>query len=78
MAFLMLMSVGFGFIFGTQVIKDRPIVKKEVTEIKCDKTAFEIDAKAAKDACYSTNLAEFHYEDNGKGDKVIPTFKCKD
>lgn len=66
-----------GFFLGTMIVWGRPVVKKEVTEVKCDKTQLELDVQSARFLC-NGNVADFHYDDNGKGEKVSPIIKCED
>ena len=71
-------SLVVGFFLGTLIVWGRPVIKKEVTETKCDKSALEMDAEAAKNACYGTRLISLSYEDNGKGERLTPVIKCKE
>lgn len=66
------------FFLGTMVVWGRPVVKKEVTETKCDKTQYQQDVEGAKDLCYNSRVVAFTYEDDGKGNKTIPVVKCKE
>lgn len=66
------------FFGGTMVVQGRPIVQKNVTETKCDKTQLERDATGARDVCYNSRVIDFHYEDDGKGNKTVPVVKCKE
>ena len=67
-----------GFFFGHMVVQGRPIIKEEVTEIRCDKSKTQMDAEAAKASCGSYHIAEFEYVDNGKGENITPKWKCTD
>lgn len=75
--FIVMMIIAF--FAGTCVVWGRPVVQKNVTETKCDKSQLQLDGEAAKDICYGgRGVASFTYEDNGKGDKTTPVVKCKE
>lgn len=73
--FLVMMFLAF--FAGTCVVWGRPVVQKNVTETKCDKTQFQLDVEGGKELCGGYGVESFTYEDNGKGEKISPIIKCK-
>ena len=74
--FIVMMIVAF--FAGTCVVWGRPVIQKNVTETKCDKTQFALDTEAAKNLCNGYGgVSDLYYDDNGKAEKTIPVVKCK-